>query len=232
MTDAFAEIVVLALGRSGTNLLMESLRAMDGKLGLFEIFNPDTRGGLEYHPEFLARLGSGQFTGRDDPALAALIQADQAEYFAHLAQVAQQSQRSSCADLHRVPLVAELVSAVVAAALQQRHWHGLLCQAICAQCLRRGRRWRRRAMTAPLHPLRRVPRPRVGMRSRVLPMLLQRCPPARRQPGGLHPLLLLLPLLQRRVVVSVAAVAAVPASASARRLTLTTRTRRWRTRWA
>ena len=95
MTDAFAEIVVLALGRSGTNLLMESLRAMDGNLGLFEIFNPDTRGGLEYHPEFLARLGSGQFTGRDDPALAALIQADQAEYFAHLAQVAQQLGKTS-----------------------------------------------------------------------------------------------------------------------------------------
>lgn len=89
----FQEIIVLAMGRSGTNLLLENLRNLQGNIGLFEIFSPGTLGSLENHPAFFERLQANlgrSYMGQSDPALLERVLADQIGYFDILSRTAQE----------------------------------------------------------------------------------------------------------------------------------------------
>ena len=55
MTE-FREILVLGLGRSGSNLLSSILRNIEGNAGFFEIFFEHKAQALQHFPEILKRV--------------------------------------------------------------------------------------------------------------------------------------------------------------------------------
>ena len=90
MTE-FREILVLGLGRSGSNLLSSILRKLEDNAGFFEIFFGGKSQGLEHYPAILARLGPALGTGPampDDPAFLKARDDDPVAYFEALSQAA------------------------------------------------------------------------------------------------------------------------------------------------
>ena len=90
MTE-FREILVLGLGRSGSNLLSSILRKLDGNAGFFEIFFDGKAQGLEHYPAILTRLGEALGTGPakpDDPVFLKVRNDDPVAYFEALSQAA------------------------------------------------------------------------------------------------------------------------------------------------
>ena len=80
----FREILVLGLGRSGSNLLSSILRSVDGNAGFFEIFFEKKAQGLQHYPEILDSVGGAiGAPGKDpdDPAFLAARDADPIAYF-------------------------------------------------------------------------------------------------------------------------------------------------------
>ncbi|RYI07893.1 MAG: hypothetical protein EON48_14475, partial [Acetobacteraceae bacterium] len=80
----FREILVLGLGRSGSNLLTTILRNVEGNAGFYEIFFDTKAQGLQHHPTILDRVGARLGVAAPDaesPALLAARDADPVAFF-------------------------------------------------------------------------------------------------------------------------------------------------------
>lgn len=89
MTE-FREILVLGLGRSGSNLLASILRNLRGNAGFFEIYFETQSQGLKHLPEVLEHLAQslGVPAAQDSPELVAARDADPVGYFEKLSSAA------------------------------------------------------------------------------------------------------------------------------------------------
>lgn len=97
----FAEIIILTVERSGSNMLSDMLRQLDGNCPLFEIFRPGSNANLAANEGLFDALNAavGQnFDGPEDPRLAAYITAHKPAFFAHLSDAARSAgyQSISC----------------------------------------------------------------------------------------------------------------------------------------
>lgn len=91
MSD-FKEILVLGLGRSGSNLLSSILRKVEGNAGFFEILFAGKAQGLDYHPGILKRVSrtlGAETEAQDDPAFVAARDADPVAFIDALSAAAQ-----------------------------------------------------------------------------------------------------------------------------------------------
>lgn len=82
MTE-FREILVLGVGRSGSNLLCSILRKIDGNAGFFEIFGEHKSEGVQWHPGIAARVFERFAPGVEDVADAAFLAARDADPVAY-----------------------------------------------------------------------------------------------------------------------------------------------------
>lgn len=90
MTD-FREILVLGLGRSGSNLLSSLLQKVEGNAGFYEIFFETKAQGLQGYPSILKRVGEAigaVAVEGDEPAFLAARDVDPIGYFDALSQSA------------------------------------------------------------------------------------------------------------------------------------------------
>ena len=78
MTE-FREILILGVGRSGSNLLCSILRKIDGNVGLYEIFNEKTSEGVQWYPGISARVFAQFAPQTDDVANAEFLAARDAD---------------------------------------------------------------------------------------------------------------------------------------------------------
>lgn len=78
MTE-FREILVLGLGRSGSNLLSSILRNIEGNAGFFEIFFEHKAQGLQHFPEILKRVAVAIGTETEDPESPSFLAARDAD---------------------------------------------------------------------------------------------------------------------------------------------------------
>lgn len=90
--SGFKEILVLGLGRSGSNLLSSILRKIDGNAGFFEIFFEHKSQGLQHFPPILDRVSAAigaPVADCEDPGFLAARDADPVAYFDALSRAAQ-----------------------------------------------------------------------------------------------------------------------------------------------
>lgn len=91
MTD-FKEILVLGVGRSGSNLLCSMLRQLDGNAGFFEIFFDRKSQGLEHYPRILTQAAAilgAPSEKADEPDFLVRRDADPVAFFDALSRAAQ-----------------------------------------------------------------------------------------------------------------------------------------------
>lgn len=90
--SGFKEILVLGLGRSGSNLLSSILRKIDGNAGFFEIFFEHKSQGLQHFPPILDRVSAAigaPVADCEDPGFLAARDGDPVAYFDALSRAAQ-----------------------------------------------------------------------------------------------------------------------------------------------
>ena len=82
MTD-FREVLVLGVGRSGSNLLCSILRKIEGNAGFYEIFGAHKSEGLQWYPDIAAEIFARFAPGVDDPADEGFLAARDADPVAY-----------------------------------------------------------------------------------------------------------------------------------------------------
>lgn len=94
MTDStdFPVILILTVGRSGSNLLADMLGNIDGNLRMMEVFHPRERGNIDLDPALFSAVQNRlncQFSGINDAKLGWFIDKDRLRYFDALCGAAQ-----------------------------------------------------------------------------------------------------------------------------------------------